>query len=217
MLQLACPALSVKELQPYLRTDQNLFEAWIRFTCHGHQENMDRTINKLSSLDSHYTADEDMHSLRQFLKEHIDPKDSIIFRYRNMDSVYFHLDMYLRDRWEQENEEAKAFANNDFETYYNFFAGNQTPQQITLSIYCPEKYYPYIRCPILAVQGTKDERIDCYPNIERMKQLLSEGGNNNFQAIILEGYKHNLAKWNGGGYYVEDDVIHKIIKWIDKQ
>jgi len=61
-----------------------------------------------------------------------------------------------------------------------------------------------------------DELVDCYPNIERMEQLLKQGGNEHFQKIILEGYYHQLGKWDGGGYIVEDSVLQQIIDWIDK-
>ncbi|MDR3246905.1 MAG: hypothetical protein LBT50_10820 [Prevotellaceae bacterium] len=80
----------------------------------------------------------------------------------------------------------------------------------------PENYYPYIQCPVLAVHGTKDNRVDCYPNIERMERLLAKGGNLNFEKMILEGYNHDLVKWDKR-YIIEDSVISKIIEWIDKQ
>jgi pimeloyl-ACP methyl ester carboxylesterase len=111
----------------------------------------------------------------------------------------------------------KALYKNNFNNYYQAFAGNITPQQIVIRTEKPELYYRLIKCPVLAVQGTDDERIDCYPNIERMEQLLKEGGNLNFQKIILEGYNHNLAKWDGGKNDIEDSVIQKIIKWIDER
>ena len=96
------------------------------------------------------------------------------------------------------------------------FAGYITPQQITMLTHNVEEYYPLIKCPVLAIHGTKDERVECYPNIERMEQLLKQGGNENFQKIILEGYKHNLGKWDSGGYIVEDSVLQQILDWIDK-
>lgn len=215
MLQLACSALSGTKENAEYQHQQFLFKNMLRIACHGHQENMDKTYNKLSSLDRYHTAD--MEGTIQFIEDNIIPVDNIIYKYKNMDSVYYHLELYLRDRWQKEDQETKDFHQNDYNSYYMIFAGSITPQQITLKTNMPEYYYPHIKCLVLAVQGTKDERIDCFPNIERMKQLLSKGCNNNFQTMVLEDYKHNLAKWNDGEYYVEDDVIHKIIKWIDKQ
>ena len=215
MIQLACVAISGKEAQKYQR-EQSLFENMLIIARHGHQDVMDKTTNRLSSLDSYHTADLESKGTRQFFKENIEPLDSIVFQYRSFDSVYYHLDLYLRDRWSRENDDAKEFSNNDFENYYKAFAGYITPQQIALLTQNMEEYYPLIKCPVLAVHGTKDERAECYPNIERMEQLLKQGGNGNFQKIILEDYKHNLGKWDGGGYIVEESVLQQILDWIDK-
>ena len=215
MIQLACRTLHGKELLPYQR-EQSLFDIMLILTHHGHQELMDKTINRMSSLDSYHTADVEGKGTRQYLKENIEPLDSIIFQHQNIDSVYYHLDSYLRDRWSREDKDAKAFSNYDFDIYYKLFANHITPHQINLLTINMEDYYPLIKCPVLAVSGTKDERGDCYPNIERMEQLLKQGGNENFQKMILEGYKHNLGKWNGGGYMVEDSVLQQILDWIDK-
>ncbi|WP_106831349.1 hypothetical protein [Parabacteroides pacaensis] len=215
MLQLACSALTGKELVTYQRDPKNLFEAMLRFTFHGNQKYMDQFINKLSSLDSYYTAD--MKGLLLFLKENIEPIEKIIYQFEDRDSIYSHMDLFLRERWARENEETKEFVK-DFETYYKAFAGNITPQQITVRTFEPEKYYPFISCPILAVQGTKDMKIDCYPNMKRMEQLLTKGGNRNLKKMVLEEYNHDLVKWDGKGkYYIEDSVIHQIVKWLDEQ
>jgi len=76
--------------------------------------------------------------------------------------------------------------------------------------------------------------IDCFPNMERMEQLLKKGGNQNFKKMILEGYSHDLVKGNPGYDYkiingkmayfdsksnlsIDDSVINRIIDWINKQ
>lgn len=215
MVQLACDALPGTKEEAEYQHQQFLFEKMVRITCHGHQEIMDKTYNKVSSLDHYHTAD--MEGAIQFIEDNLIPLDDMIYRYKNMDSVYYHLELYLRDRWQKEDQETKDFHQNDYNAYYMTFAGNITPQQITLKTNMPESYYPYIKCPVLAVQGTKDRRINCRPNIEKMEELFNKGGNTNFQTIILEGYTHDLVKWNGGEYYIEDDVIPRIIGWIDKQ
>jgi pimeloyl-ACP methyl ester carboxylesterase len=213
---LASVAQHGKESVKYQR-EQKILDIMLLYTRHGHQNVMDSTTNKMSSLDSYHKADSD--GANQFLKENIEPVEDIIYQFDNNDSIYFHIDLYLRDRWQKESEETKIFWKNDFENYYQSFAGNITPQQIALRTFDPEKYYPFIECPVLAVQGTEDKRVDCYPNIEKMGQLLSKGGNPNFEKMVLEGYNHSLVKRERDKkrYVIEENIIANIIIWIDKQ
>ena len=233
LLQLATPSFFDIRAMEYQR-EKTTYPGIELFS--GNQEYMDQSYNRMSSLDSYHTADID--GYKQFFKENYLPIEKIIYEFENMDSVYYHIDLYLRDRWQKEDKETKDAYNNNFNFYYHLFAGEITPQQIALKTVKPEQYYPLIKCPVFAVQGTADNFIDCYPNIERIEQLLKEGGNFNFKKLILEGYKHILAKWDGGeyyeedirypisvtrkpnpndGYYVENSVIQKIIEWIDEQ
>jgi len=231
ILQLATVALRGKEISDYQR-EQTGYKDLLVLWGGGDQARMDSTANKWSSLDSYHKANID--GIKQFFKENTEPLEEFIYRFDTMDSIYYYIDSYLRDRWEKEDRETKDLCNNDFNTYYYAFAGYITPQQITLKKFDPEKYYPFIKCPVLAVHGTEDKRIDCFPNIENMEKLLKKGGNPNFEKIILEGYNHFLTKGNEGHVYVEiegklvsfsskpdrsieDDVIERIVGWIDKQ
>jgi len=235
MLQLASPALSgILEYQREMIAYHDYrTRKWV-------QVYLDKKFNKKTSPSSRQIASID--ETRQYFKENIEPLEKFIDEFEDMDSIYFHIDLYLRGKWQKENKEIKDFFQNNFDNYYVAFAGYITPQQITIRKLKPEQYYPLIKCPVLAVQGTDDNRVDCYPNIGRMEQLLKEGGNQNFQKMILENYDHDLKKWDGdkdidalarfltegytidyydkrnrGRTYVEDSVIQKIIKWIDEQ
>jgi pimeloyl-ACP methyl ester carboxylesterase len=223
ILQLASCALAGKEIANYQR-EQLGYLAFLMETGGGDQAYMDSTANKFTSLDSYHKADID--GVKQFFKENIEPIDAFIYQFDNMDSIYYHIDLFLRSRWEKEDIETKDLYKNDFERYYKIFAGNITPHQITLRKFNPEKY-SFIKCPVLAVHGTADKRIDCYPNMESMEQLLKKGGNLNFEKIIMEGYSHSLIK-RGDPYEgmfhaqiidpsLEDSVIERIIEWIDRQ
>lgn len=214
MVQLASPAQHGKEIAKYQR-EQNLLEIMLLLTRHGHQGNMDMTTNKISSLDSYHKADID--GAKQFLKENIEPVENFIYQFDNNDSIYFQIDLYLRNRWEREDEKTKEFWSNNYERYYHFFAGNITPQQITVRTFKPENYYPLIKCSVLAVQGTDDKLVNCYPNIESMKQLLSKGGNHKFETMILKDYNHDLIKRDMGTNQniIEEWVIEEIVKWIE--
>jgi pimeloyl-ACP methyl ester carboxylesterase len=212
MVQLAARTISGNQFLEYQRESIGYFNFLVAFFD---QQFFDKTINKYSSLDSYHTADID--GVKQFIRENLLPVEVFMDKYNDMDSIFYHVDMYLHERWQSESEEAKNALENDYNNYFKIFSAFITPQQITFRDIKYENYYPFIKCPVLAVCGTKDENIDCFPNIERMEKLLKDGGNTNFQKIILEDYKHNLAKWNGGGYIVEDSAIQKIVKWIDDQ
>jgi pimeloyl-ACP methyl ester carboxylesterase len=232
ILQLACLALPGKETLDYQR-EQIGYKDLLLLSGGGNQEYMDKTLNKLSSLDSYHKANID--GVKQFFKENIEPLEIFIHQFENKDSIYLHMDLYLKNRWEKENKETKEQYNNDYENYYQAFAGNITPHQITLRVYNPKKRYPFIKCPVLAVHGTADKRINCYPNLKNMELLLKEGGNQRFEKMILEGYNHDLAKGSDGhdyvtvedgtvvpvsskpNLYIEDRVINRIIEWLDKQ
>jgi len=231
ILQLASPAIQGKEINDYQREQTGYLDFFISYGG-GDQSLMDNKVNKLSSLDSYHEANID--GVKQFFKENVEPVEAFIDQFENMDSIYYHIDLYLQERWKKENRETKDLYKNDFENYYRVFAGHITPQQVTLRKFEPEKYYPFIKCPVLAVHGTEDKRIDCYPNIEKMDQLLKKGGNQNFEKMILEGYGHNLAKGSDGLSYmmyegkeislssksnlsIDKNTITEIIKWIEKQ
>jgi pimeloyl-ACP methyl ester carboxylesterase len=213
IVQLAAPCESGKKTTEYMRLEKNSFESMLHFS-YGINFH-----NKSSSLDSNYKSDEKnpFEGYKLFIKEHIDPLDSIIYKFDAVDSIYLQLNLYLQDQWNREDEETKKFYRNDYKNYYQLFAGYIDPWTIALRKFDPEKYYPFIHCPVLAVHGTEDERVDCYPNIENMDRLLKKGGNLNFEKRILEGYDHSLTKRKKRQYMIEDHVINGIIEWIEKQ
>jgi hypothetical protein len=46
----------------------------------------------------------------------------------------------------------------------------------------------HFQCSILAVRGTKDARVDYYPNIEKKERLLKKGSNLNCIARISDEF-----------------------------
>ena len=223
ILQLASSALSGIQMLEYQR-EKVTYPTLLSFFSM--QEGVD-TYNKISSLDSYHTPD--LEGVKQYFNENIKPVEKIIFEFDDMDSIYYHINLYLHNRWEKEDNTVREVGyKNNFNSYYSVFAGTITPQQITAITAKPEHYYPFIKCPVLLVQGTEDIRIDCFPNAERMEQLLKDGGNFNFQKIILEGYNHKLTMEDGrvqnsffsyfqdsGKNIVEDSIVQQIIEWID--
>lgn len=213
MLQLSCSAMEPKQFMLYQR-EYNYTNFYYKFTF-GVPATIDRYINQISSLDGQYQTN--LSGVKKFFMDHNIPIDSIMFKYDDVDTIISHTDSYLRSRWAMESEEAKSKLDNNFENYYTYM-GHLTPQQIVTRKWDAEKYYPSIKCPLLAVQGTNDERINCKPNIERMGALLKKGGNQNFKSIVIDGCDHYLTKKDRktGENICNEDVLRQIIEWINK-
>lgn len=80
--------------------------------------------------------------------------------------------------------------NNFLESYrYKMYT---MPRQIALYKWNPSEYFPKIKCPVMAIFGTNDEKIEYAGSLKNMKALLETGGNTNFTAQVLDGYNHVL-------------------------
>ncbi|GHT60447.1 hypothetical protein AGMMS50239_09430 [Bacteroidia bacterium] len=174
-----------------------------------------KTANKISSLKTH-SYELSMEGCRQFRLDILSPLDSIVYHYNNRDTIANQIVLYLQSRWEREDDKTKQFHGN-FENYCkaNNILSVLSPQQIALKKWQPELYYPYIKCPVLAVYGTKDERIEWSSSKKAMEAYLNQGGNTHYKFIVLEGYGHWLTKMEKPrSYYIEDFVINEIVDSI---
>ena len=103
LIQLASFAISVKQNAEY-RRERIVYPAYLMYAHF--PEVFDEIINASSSLDSYHTADID--GIKQFFKENFQPVETFIYEFDEMDSVFFHVDLYMKDRWVNENEKTKA-------------------------------------------------------------------------------------------------------------
>ncbi len=180
---------------------------------------IDSLFNRVTSLkEGNY--EHSVEGLLKFKSDTRDPLDSIIFRYSNRDSIAVQMITYLQSRWDRENEETRLY-HGSFETYCkeNFLYESLSPQQIALRQWQPDLYYPKISCPILAVYGTKDIRIDCQSSKQGLDSLLTQGGNANYKVMVLDGYDHSLVKnrTHIGHDGIEGHVIAEIVDWVIAQ
>lgn len=54
----------------------------------------------------------------------------------------------------------------------------------------PQKYYPAVRCPVLALNGEKDLQVPYAPNLKAIEQGISSNGNNRVTTISYPGLNH---------------------------
>jgi fermentation-respiration switch protein FrsA (DUF1100 family) len=47
-----------------------------------------------------------------------------------------------------------------------------------------------VKCPVLAIIGSKDMQVDAKENLSAIKDALASGGNNNYLIKELEGLNH---------------------------
>jgi pimeloyl-ACP methyl ester carboxylesterase len=220
LLQVSPGATSPKEhwetqkVKNYFAYDQQA--AWDIFAFHCSQAYLDSTINKLSSLDSHYILDVNGSGYFKYMKEHFDTLYSFIGKYKNMDSIYKHLESYIRNNWQKEDFATKELYKNKYDAYYKVQAHCMTPEQIISNLLNPDDIYPKIKCPVLGVFGTRDIYIDYAKEDSAMQSLLKKGGNNQYTSLVFEGYDHQISKQvkHKDNHFVEDSVIEKIMKWV---
>ena len=92
------------------------------------------------------------------------------------------------------------------------------------------KYDPYpaltkMKCPVLAIIGSKDTQVLPKLNMPKIKQALKEGGNANATFVELEGLNHLFQKCETGGMSeystiqetVNPEALAKIGDWMVEQ
>jgi pimeloyl-ACP methyl ester carboxylesterase len=219
LLQVSPAATSPKEFWETQKTKRYYaYDEPYAFAFHCSQAYLDSTINKLSSLDSHYILDLNGSGYFKYMKEHVDTLLSLIWKYENMDSIYKHLESYISNNWQKEDSVTKELYKNKYDEYYKVQAHCMTPEQIIGHLLNPEDIYPKIKCPVLDVFGTEDIYLDYATENSAMQSLLKKGGNNQYTSFVFEGYDHQISKQvkhnHTGKYFIEDFVIEKIMKWI---
>ena len=93
----------------------------------------------------------------------------------------------------------------EIEKIYSVFLKDSSSQMFTKQLYEgfystpwfkgyidfePKEYLIKTKCPILAVNGTKDLQVPANENLKAIEETLIKGENNNFKIVKLEGVSH---------------------------
>ncbi|MGY3055585.1 pimeloyl-ACP methyl ester carboxylesterase [Pedobacter sp. UYEF25] len=114
-----------------------------------------------------------------------------------------------------------SFQKDEMDKLYNEW---QKSQQIALRKFDPYLYLSKIKCLILALNGNKDDSVDAVPNLENIKKILQQSGNDHVETIVLANvnhYYHTLKEapvWNlaDKSETFSQIALNEICKWINE-
>jgi len=212
LIQLSALAINGREAMEY----QNNYKDTLFLGSYGAPQLAD-VLNQMTSLKER-DYDLTIEGVRRFRHDVYDPIDSIIFQYNDLDSIVFATMMYIQGKWNREKTITKNYYQNKFENYYTMHINPNTnrlsPWQLAFKKWDPAAYYADIKCPVLAIYGTKDKLLDWQPNKTAIEKLM-QGEKQKLKVMVLEDYDHSLVKQcNPKEKYVESFVIDKIMTWI---
>lgn len=88
----------------------------------------------------------------------------------------------------------------------------------------PSTVLEKVKCPVLAINGTKDLQVPCKVNLEAIKAALAKGGNNNVTTVELDGLNHLFQEAETGTpseyasieQTLSPTAMQAILDWINK-
>ncbi len=172
------------------------------------------------------TYSTDTAGIQAYYQDLAAPLYRIMDRHSNVDSIRDACMHYLQECWNENKDKilsnmAKAdssrrFGFDDFLKSYRHKMYTM-PQQIALYKWNPALYFPKIKCPVTAVFGTSDDKIEYSGSLRNMEILLKKGGNMNFKTHVLNGYSHTLQPSNGETTAgLQHNVINEVVQWTLK-
>lgn len=104
-----------------------------------------------------------------------------IFKYQANDSIVSAIESYVAE-----------MDTNEMIVYEKQILLNSwtDPQQIALRKYNPDMYLSKVTCPVLAMNGTKDDYIECHSNLAAIRDALIKSGNKRVEIEVLENVDH---------------------------
>jgi hypothetical protein len=101
----------------------------------------------------------------------------------------------------------------------------QSPWYRFFLAYDPRPALTKVKCPVLALDGSKDTQVDAAKNIPLIQAALAEGGNQDVTARIVPGVNHLFQDANTGALSeyatieqtIAPQVLETIAAWIEKR
>ena len=84
---------------------------------------------------------------------------------------------------------------NGWKQRYEFLLTPRTRSFVKIN---PADYLDKVKCPVLALNGTKDIAVNCQTNLTGISRALDQGGNKQYKVVPLEGLNHLFQKANTG-------------------
>ncbi|MCX2454367.1 alpha/beta hydrolase [Pedobacter sp. PLR] len=110
-----------------------------------------------------------------------------------------------------------------FSAYKQRYDHLATPWQRTFLKLKPADYLVKVKCPVLALNGTKDLMVNCKANLAGIAKALDRGGNKQYKIIALKGLNHLFQKAKTGSMTefaqisetVNPIALTTVSKWIN--
>lgn len=88
----------------------------------------------------------------------------------------------------------------------------------------PAQYLSKVKCPVLAINGTKDMQVSCEDNLQGIRKGLEKAGNKNFTILPIKDLNHllQLSTTGSGAEYAKIDetvnpqALEAVATWIKK-
>lgn len=144
-------------------------------------------------------SSESQTDMRNNTVKHIHDMLNIIDQYQDKDSIEKHLREYLdyyfttyiiprRKEINVPNSRYKPVSKE--ELIDSSIKRYLTPRKLCFVKFVPEQYYSKIKCPVLAVCGMNDEKLEWKTNLDGIERIFIKNNKHNYKIVAIEGVGH---------------------------
>lgn len=173
-------------------------------------------IGKVSGL-----TDEELKMMREVNSKQFD----IIVNATSTDSIRPRLVNYLKQYLEEYPEAQRPEGMTDDQYVEMSIAQLTTPWMVNFMRYNPTTDLAKVKCPVLAINGSKDLQVPAKVNLASIEKAVKSGGNNDVTIIELEGLNHLFQECETGSpmeytqiqQTISPNAMDEILKWINQK
>lgn len=173
-------------------------------------------IGKVSGL-----TDEELKMMREVNSKQFD----IIVNATSTDSIRPRLVNYLKQYLKEYPEAQRPEGMTDDQYVEMSIAQLTTPWMVNFMRYNPTTDLAKVKCPVLAINGSKDLQVPAKVNLASIEKAVKSGGNNDVTIIELEGLNHLFQECETGSpmeytqiqQTISPNAMDEILKWINQK
>lgn len=138
------------------------------------------------------------------------------------DSLKAHLNLYLQEK-SNELPELKNKKNKD-ELFDSQLKKILNPWMLCFLRYNPVPMLENVKCPLLAINGSKDLQVPASTNLPSINKALKSGGNKHFKTMELQGLNHLFQECKTGApseygnieQTISPLALETVLKWLQE-
>lgn len=173
-------------------------------------------IGKVSGL-----TDDELKMMREVNSKQFD----IIVNATSTDSIRPRLVNYLKQYLKEYPEAQRPEGMTDDQYVEMSIAQLTTPWMVNFMRYNPTTDLAKVKCPVLAINGSKDLQVPAKVNLASIEKAVKSGGNNDVTIIELEGLNHLFQECETGSpmeytqiqQTISPNAMDEILKWINQK